>query len=131
MTPAHKVGNCTPHRSLIIIGPQKGIKRQPTWATPTRNSVFMDPRGPSIKYVTLFLANFYPLLPSHLVTHPGPPRKYVTLEPCAGRAAAADNLWAPPPTFVDRRAAADNLSARRRYHFCCVVIFLNFRLLLL
>jgi len=32
------------------------------------------------------------------------------------RAAAADNLWAPPPTFVDRRAAAaDNLSARRRY----------------
>ena len=30
------------------------------------------------------------------------------------RAAAANNLWAPPPaTFVDRRAA-DNLSARRR-----------------
>src|SRR6218665_556014 len=27
------------------------------------------------------------------------------------RAAAADNLWAPPPTFVDRRAAAPyNLS---------------------
>ena len=27
------------------------------------------------------------------------------------RAAAADNLWAPPPpTFVDRRATADNLS---------------------
>src|SRR6218665_2508238 len=42
-------------------------------------------------------------------------------------AAAADNLWAPPPpTFVDRRAAADNLSARRRYHCCCVVIFGNF-----
>src|SRR6218665_3984284 len=53
------------------------------------------------------------------------------LEPCAGRA-AADNLWAPPPTFVDRRAAAaDNLSARRRYHCCYVVIFGNFRWLLL
>src|SRR6218665_3195838 len=24
---------------------------------------------------------------------------------CAGRAAAADNLWVPPPTFVDRRTA--------------------------
>src|SRR6218665_2457768 len=47
------------------------------------------------------------------------------VEPCAGRAAAADNLWAPPPTFVDRRAA-DNLSARRRYHCCCVVIFWEF-----
>src|SRR6218665_3790317 len=47
------------------------------------------------------------------------------LEPCAGRA-AADNLWAPPPTFVDRRAAADNLSARRRYHCCCEVILLEF-----
>src|SRR6218665_4074852 len=48
------------------------------------------------------------------------------VKPCAGRD-AADNLWAPPPTFVDRRAAAaDNLSARRRYHCCCVVIFLEF-----
>src|SRR6218665_2665784 len=37
--------------------------------------------------------------------------------------AAADNLWAPPPTFVDRRAAADNLSARRPCLFCCVFIF--------
>jgi len=31
--------------------------------------------GPSIKYVTLFLANFYPPPLSHI---PGPPRKYVT-----------------------------------------------------
>src|SRR6218665_3950441 len=31
-------------------------------------------RGPSIKYVTLFLANFYPLPISHFVTHPGPPK---------------------------------------------------------
>src|SRR6218665_2977462 len=29
--------------------------------------------GPSIKYVTLFLANFYPLPLSHFVTHPGTP----------------------------------------------------------
>src|SRR6218665_4119370 len=42
------------------------------------------------------------------------------------RRAAAENLWAPPPTFVDRRAAADNLSARRRCHCCCVVILLQF-----
>src|SRR6218665_2379059 len=35
-------------------------------------------RGPSIKYVTLFLANFDPLLPlSHFVIHPWTPRKYV------------------------------------------------------
>src|SRR6218665_383283 len=35
-------------------------------------------KGPSIKYVTLFLANFYPLPLSHFVTHTGTPRKYVT-----------------------------------------------------
>src|SRR6218665_881892 len=34
--------------------------------------------GPSIKYVTLFLANFDPLPLSHFVTHLGPPRKYGT-----------------------------------------------------
>src|SRR6218665_3048443 len=34
-------------------------------------------KGPSIKYVTLFLANFDPLPLSHFVTHPGTPRKYV------------------------------------------------------
>src|SRR6218665_828832 len=32
-------------------------------------------KGPSIKYVTLFLANFYPLPLSHFVTHPGPTKK--------------------------------------------------------
>src|SRR6218665_3447943 len=40
-----------------------------------------------------------------------------------------DYLWAPPPTFVDRRAAvtaADNLTARRRCHCCCVLISLLF-----
>src|SRR6218665_3017028 len=31
-------------------------------------------KGPSIKYVTLFLANFDPLPLSHFVTHPGPPK---------------------------------------------------------
>src|SRR6218665_1243766 len=31
--------------------------------------------GPSIKYVTLFLANVYPLPLSHFVTHPGTPSK--------------------------------------------------------
>ena len=36
--------------------------------------------GPSIKYITLFLANFDPPLPPcHTLSHiPGPPRKYVT-----------------------------------------------------
>src|SRR6218665_2851147 len=38
----------------------------------------MSSEGPSIKYVTLFLANFDPLPLSHFVTHPGTPRKYVT-----------------------------------------------------
>src|SRR6218665_492289 len=32
----------------------------------------------SIKYVTLFLANFEPLPMSDFVTHPGTPQKYVT-----------------------------------------------------
>ena len=45
------------------------------------------------------------------------------------RASAADNLWVPPlRTFVDRRAAADNLSARLRWHFCCLLIFMQFRI---
>src|SRR6218665_2380136 len=50
---------------------------------------------------------------------------YITgmhLEPCT----AANNLWAPPPNFVDRRAAADNLSALRRCRCCCVLILLQF-----
>ena len=35
--------------------------------------------GPSIKYVTLFLANFDPPLPGHTLSDiPGPPRMYVT-----------------------------------------------------
>jgi len=53
--------------------------------------------------------------------------RLLLLEPCDGRAASADNLWAPP-TFVDRRAA-DNLSARRRCHCCCVgyLFCFNFR----
>src|SRR6218665_278941 len=35
--------------------------------------------GPSIKYVTLFLANFDPPTPCHTLSHiPGPHRKYVT-----------------------------------------------------
>ena len=35
-------------------------------------------KGQSIKYVTLFLANFDPLLLSHFVTHPETPQRYVT-----------------------------------------------------
>src|SRR6218665_3052651 len=35
----------------------------------------MSVRGPSIQYVTLFLANFAPLPLSHFVTHPGTPPK--------------------------------------------------------
>src|SRR6218665_3717109 len=40
--------------------------------------LFFKAKGPSIKYVTLFLANFDPFPLSHFVTHPGTPRKYVT-----------------------------------------------------
>src|SRR6218665_1129093 len=43
------------------------------------------------------------------------------------RVATTNNLWAPqPPTFVDWSVAADCLSARRRCHFCCVLILLQF-----
>src|SRR6218665_4181967 len=36
-------------------------------------------KGPSIKYVTLFLANFDPPPPCHTLSHiPRPPQKYVT-----------------------------------------------------
>src|SRR6218665_563358 len=49
----------------MLIGPSWEPNLLPYW-------------GPSIKYVTLFLANFYPLPLSHFVTHPGTPRKYVT-----------------------------------------------------
>src|SRR6218665_3516973 len=43
--------------------------------------------GPSIKYVTRFLANFYPLPLSHFVTHPGTPHKALMLQsnPLANR----------------------------------------------
>src|SRR6218665_4009112 len=40
------------------------------------------------------------------------------------RGAPADNLWAPPPIFGDRRAAAENLTATHRYHVCCIFQFL-------
>src|SRR6218665_1816454 len=44
-----------------------------------KRNILQRIKGPSIKYVTLFLANFYPLPLSHFVTHPGTiPRKYVT-----------------------------------------------------
>src|SRR6218665_1098196 len=46
------------------------------WSSLTSGLVFL---GPSIKYVTLLLANFNPLPLSHFVTHPGTsPKKYVT-----------------------------------------------------
>src|SRR6218665_4050188 len=44
--------------------------------------------GPSIKYVTLFLANFYPPSSlSHFVTHPWTPHK------------STSHISDPPPTF--------------------------------
>ena len=50
------------------------------------------------------------------------PLGYDSLFRDTGRA-AADNLWAPPPTFVAR----DNLSARRRCHFPVNLFCCNFR----
>src|SRR6218665_2028076 len=38
------------------------------------------------------------------------------VEPCAGRA-AADNLWAPPPTFGHRPAATDDIHKLMRKFF--------------
>ena len=51
--------------------------------------LLMPDKGPSIKYVTLFLANFYPPPPCHTLSHiPGPPqKKYVT-------------HLGPPPQFL-------------------------------
>src|SRR6218665_1955267 len=84
-----------------------GENSDPAWSTESKTSV------PTFSWCE-------PLVPSPLESR-------AVRRP--GRAAAADNLWAPPPTFVDRRAAAaaDNLSALRRYHCCCIVIFWNFR----
>src|SRR6218665_1675921 len=60
--------------------------------------------GPSIKYVTLFLANFYPLPLSQFVTHPGTPLgKYVT-------------HLGPSPIF--RRLSTKNLDKAPLYKFC-------------
>src|SRR6218665_3618766 len=45
----------------------------------TRIASFKLAMGPSIKYVTLFSANFNPRSPCHTLSHiPGPPQKYVT-----------------------------------------------------
>src|SRR6218665_2176389 len=56
--------------------------------------------GLSIKYVTLFLANFYPSLPlSHFVTHPGTPPKVRhtsrTLLPIFSRPSTKDSDKSP------------------------------------
>src|SRR6218665_4195365 len=40
-----------------------------------KTAVRVGARGPSIKYVTLFLAHFDPLPLSHFVTHPSTPLK--------------------------------------------------------
>src|SRR6218665_4035570 len=58
-------------------------------------------KGPSIKYVTLFLA---PLPLSHFVTHPGTPRKYVP------------HLGPPPPIFS--RPSTKILDKSPLYKFC-------------
>ena len=44
-------------------------------ASTTGISLTCNSSGPSIKYVTLFLANFDPLQLSHFVTHPGTPHQ--------------------------------------------------------
>src|SRR6218665_4012751 len=59
-------------------------------------------KGPSIKYVTLFLANFDPLPLLHFVTHHGTPQKYVT-------------HLGPPPDFS--RPSTKNLDKIPLYKF--------------
>src|SRR6218665_2301640 len=59
--------------------------------------------GPSIKYVTLFFANFYPS-PCHTSSHiPGSPEKYVT-------------HFGPPSIF--RRPSTKNPDKSPLYKFC-------------
>src|SRR6218665_3622170 len=64
--------------------------------------------GPSIKYVTLFLANFDPLPLSHFVTHPGThPRKYVT------------HLGPPPPIFSRPSTKIPDKSPLYKFYLNC------------
>src|SRR6218665_1117672 len=52
---------------------------------------------------------------------------YLQLEPPPICGRRRRQFVAPTPTFVDRRPVApDNLSARRRWHCCCVLIVLQF-----
>src|SRR6218665_1316591 len=71
--------------------------------------------GPSIKYVTLFLVNFYPLPLSHFVTHPGTPRKYVT------------HLGTPPPIFSRPSTKNPDKSPLYKFSHNCSQGFLSGR----
>src|SRR6218665_2908537 len=64
------------HRLVICNGPQV--------VTPQTSRPNDEHKGPSIKYVTLFLANFDPL--SHFVTHLGTPK-------------STSHISDPPPIF--------------------------------
>src|SRR6218665_1326349 len=57
-----------------------GIPKSKIWGRDRRpQPPGLTHMGPSIKYVTLFLANFDLPSPCHTLSHiPGPPRKYVT-----------------------------------------------------
>src|SRR6218665_2223247 len=68
-------------------------------------------KGLSIKYVTLFLANFNSLPLSHFVTHPGTPQKYVThLGP--------PRLFSRPSTKPRTKAPCTNSLSIVRGGFC-------------
>src|SRR6218665_2315086 len=68
-------------------------------------------RGPSIKYVTLFLANYDPPLPlSHFVTHPGTPKSTSHI--------SDPQIFSRPSMKTRRKAPCTNSLSIVRGGFC-------------
>src|SRR6218665_3668703 len=71
-------------------------------------------KGPSIKYVTLFFANFDPPPSCHTLSHiPGPPRKYVT------------QLGPPHPIFSRPSTKIQDKSPQYKFYLNCSRRFLS------
>src|SRR6218665_135689 len=79
-----------------------------------KRNILQRIKGPSIKYVTLFLANFYPLPLSHFVTHPGTiPRKYVT------HLGTHPQIFSRPSTKIPDKSPLYKLSLNCSRSFIC------------
>src|SRR6218665_1002877 len=74
--------------------------------TPKHHHI-ITPVGPSIKYVTLFLANFDPLPLSHFVTHQGTPQR-------------TSHISGPRPIFSRPSAKKPDKSPMYKFSFNCL-----------